>query len=126
MRDGTMEEFGNGMVASACQALYLAHRMIRSILIALIHIYRWTLSPLLAFIGGPGSGCRFTPTCSQYALEALHQHGSWPGAWLALRRLLRCHPWGGWGYDPVPRIDSSRFLRNHAITTSLHELPPAN
>lgn len=46
--------------------------------------------------------CRFTPTCSQYALEALRIHGPARGLWLALRRLARCHPWGGSGYDPVP------------------------
>lgn len=63
---------------------------------ALIHVYRWTLSPIL------GTNCRFTPTCSQYALDALAEHGAVRGLWLAARRLGRCHPWGGWGYDPVP------------------------
>ena len=48
------------------------------------------------------TGCRFTPTCSQYALEALRKYGPLKGGWLALRRLARCHPWGGSGYDPVP------------------------
>ncbi len=46
--------------------------------------------------------CRFTPTCSQYAVEALRRHGPLRGSWLTLRRLSRCHPWGGSGYDPVP------------------------
>ena len=46
--------------------------------------------------------CRFTPTCSQYALEALRKYGPLKGGWLALKRILRCHPWGGSGYDPVP------------------------
>ena len=46
--------------------------------------------------------CRFTPTCSQYALEALRKHGPFRGTWLALKRIARCHPWGGSGYDPVP------------------------
>ncbi len=59
--------------------------------------YRVTLS---AWIGGH---CRFQPTCSAYALEALDRHGAWTGGWLTLRRLSRCHPWGGSGYDPVPR-----------------------
>lgn len=48
------------------------------------------------------ASCRFTPTCSQYALEAIRKHGPFKGVWLAVRRILRCHPWGGSGYDPVP------------------------
>ena len=63
----------------------------------LIRFYQVCLSPLK---GGPS--CRFTPTCSQYALEAFRKHGPFKGLWLSVRRLLRCHPWGGHGYDPVP------------------------
>lgn len=62
----------------------------------LIKLYQWTLSPYL------GHQCRFLPTCSNYALEALSKHGVWRGGWLTLRRLGRCHPWGGAGLDPVP------------------------
>ena len=61
-----------------------------------ILFYRSCISPLT-----PPS-CRFTPTCSQYALEALRRHGAIKGSWLAIKRLLRCNPWGGSGYDPVP------------------------
>ena len=61
-----------------------------------ILLYQWTLSPLL------GPSCRYTPSCSHYALEALTKHGVIRGLWLALKRLARCHPWGGSGYDPVP------------------------
>lgn len=61
-----------------------------------VHLYRWLISPLT-----PAS-CRYHPTCSTYALEALETHGAWKGLWLGLRRILRCHPWGGSGYDPVP------------------------
>lgn len=61
-----------------------------------IHFYCYCISPML-----PAS-CRFTPTCSQYALEALRKHGPIKGLWLAIRRIARCHPWGGSGYDPVP------------------------
>lgn len=64
--------------------------------IALIKMYQWIISPIL------GPKCRFTPTCSQYALEAFKKHGVFKGLWLAVRRLSRCHPWGGHGYDPVP------------------------
>ena len=52
--------------------------------------------------GGRPSPCRFVPTCSNYALEALEAHGALRGTWLSLRRLTRCHPWGGHGWDPVP------------------------
>ena len=65
--------------------------------ILLIKFYQVCISPLK---GGPT--CRFTPTCSQYALEAIRKYGPFKGGWLALRRILRCHPWGGSGYDPVP------------------------
>ena len=63
----------------------------------LIRFYQVCLSPLK---GGPS--CRFTPTCSQYALEAFRKHGPIKGLYLTVRRILRCHPWGGSGYDPVP------------------------
>lgn len=68
---------------------------------ALIRAYQLVISPLL-----PAS-CRYLPSCSAYAAEALELHGPVRGGWLALRRLLRCHPWGGSGYDPVPRPDAS-------------------
>ncbi len=66
------------------------------IIIWLIKGYRSFISPLF-----PPS-CRFQPTCSQYALEALERFGIWRGSWLAIRRILRCHPWHPGGYDPVP------------------------
>ncbi len=58
--------------------------------------YRYSLSALI------GRNCRFAPTCSAYAIEAIERHGAIAGGWLALRRIARCHPWGGSGYDPVP------------------------
>ena len=64
-----------------------------------IRAYRLIVSPLL------GANCRFAPSCSAYALEALETHGALRGGWLALRRIARCHPWGGEGFDPVPRRD---------------------
>src|SRR5690606_36564984 len=65
-------------------------------LIAMIRVYQLTFSPLI------GGSCRYRPTCSNYAIEALRKHGALKGSWLAARRLSRCHPWGGSGEDPVP------------------------
>ncbi len=67
---------------------------------ALIRAYQLIVAPIL-----PPS-CRFYPSCSHYAAEAVERHGPWRGLVLALRRLLRCHPWGGSGYDPVPPVPS--------------------
>ncbi|SIS70778.1 membrane protein insertion efficiency factor YidD [Phaeovulum vinaykumarii] len=67
-----------------------------------VHAYRLVLSPWL------GNSCRFQPTCSAYALEALERHGAIRGGWLALWRILRCNPWGGSGYDPVPGAPAPR------------------
>lgn len=64
--------------------------------ILLIRIYQRVISPWL------GPKCRYTPTCSHYAVEALKKHGPLKGLWLAIKRIARCHPWGGSGYDPVP------------------------
>ena len=68
----------------------------RLILTALIRLYRYAISPMMA------SHCRFHPSCSEYALEAIEHHGSLRGGWLATRRLCRCHPFHPGGYDPVP------------------------
>ena len=64
--------------------------------IFLIKIYQWTLSPLL------GSKCRYTPTCSNYGLQAFRKYGPFKGFWLTLKRVVSCNPWGGHGHDPVP------------------------
>lgn len=66
-------------------------------LVAVVKLYQVAISPWL------GGNCRFQPTCSAYAIEALETHGVLKGGWLAIRRIGRCHPWGGSGYDPVPR-----------------------
>lgn len=70
---------------------------VTQMLMGLVHVYRLVLSPIL------GVNCRFQPSCSAYTLEALQRHGAIRGGWLALCRILKCHPWGGSGYDPVPR-----------------------
>ena len=71
-------------------------RLLSRPLIALVRVYRVAISPWL------GMNCRYQPTCSEYAMEALRTHGAFKGTGLAVRRIGRCHPWGGSGYDPVP------------------------
>ena len=76
------------------------HQTVRRItswpFLMLIRFYKAVLSPYM------GRNCRFTPTCSTYTYEAIEKYGILKGGWLGLRRILRCHPWGGSGYDPVP------------------------
>lgn len=79
-----------------CSGQNVVFNLLSILLLFPIYIYRTCISPLT-----PPS-CRFTPTCSAYAAEAIRVHGPFRGLWLALRRLMRCHPWGGSGYDPVP------------------------
>ena len=76
--------------------LQIIHDFFVLLLVAPIRFYQRFISPLTP------PACRFTPTCSQYAVEALRRHGPVKGLYLAVRRILRCHPWGGSGYDPVP------------------------
>lgn len=74
----------------------------RKLLIGLIQLYRYTLSPFV------GQHCRYTPTCSQYAIDAIRLHGAWRGCWLAAKRIGSCHPWHHGGYDPVPGTTDER------------------
>jgi putative membrane protein insertion efficiency factor len=86
---------------------------LQHILIFLIRVYRWVISPAQIFLFGAGSGCRFTPTCSVYALDALREHGAVTGTTLAVKRICRCHPWGECGHDPVPqkrKAESGKIL----------------
>ncbi len=78
----------------------VANRLLAAPFRALILIYRYGISPFT-----PGS-CRFHPSCSAYAEDAFRTHGAFRGGFLAIRRILRCHPWGGSGYDPVPAADT--------------------
>jgi putative membrane protein insertion efficiency factor len=72
------------------------------VLLLVVRLYRWAISPALTTLFGPTGGCRYTPTCSVYAAEAVRTHGALLGSWLAAKRLCRCQPWGGCGHDPVP------------------------
>ena len=73
--------------------------MIAAIVTTLIRLYQVTLSPIF------GASCRFDPSCSAYALEAIDRHGAWRGGKLGVKRLLRCHPFAAAGFDPVPESD---------------------
>jgi putative membrane protein insertion efficiency factor len=71
-------------------------KSIGAVFLFIIKIYQYLLSPLF------GASCRFTPTCSQYGIEAIKKYGPFKGGWLTLKRIGRCHPWGNHGHDPVP------------------------
>ncbi len=73
--------------------------------------YQVLISPLFRAICGPGGGCRFEPSCSHYFLEACETHGVRRGAWLGIKRIARCQPWGGHGLDAVPRSIGARKVR---------------
>jgi uncharacterized protein len=90
-------------VIPALQAAVRAvSRLLVAAMVLAVRAYQVAISPLL------GAHCRFIPSCSQYAVEAFQTHGVWRGLYLATRRILRCHPYGGHGYDPVPpRSDRS-------------------
>lgn len=83
-----------------CQGAFFLWKTVCSLLsklmLSLLWFYRHAISPLTP------PACRFTPTCSQYAVEAIKKYGPFKGGWLTLKRILRCNPWGGSGYDPVP------------------------
>jgi len=72
--------------------------------VLLIRLYQVLISPVIHTLAGPGCACRYTPSCSEYARQAILRHGALRGGWLAARRLCRCHPWGDHGHDPVPSL----------------------
>ena len=79
-----------------------ASSLVIGLLTLAIRAYQLTISPAQTFLFGPTGGCRFTPTCSQYAMDAVREHGALAGGVMAAKRICRCHPWGGCGHDPVP------------------------
>jgi putative membrane protein insertion efficiency factor len=86
------------------------------LLVFAVRAYQIVISPVKTAVFGPLARCRFEPTCSQYARESVQVHGALRGSWLAVRRLCRCHPWGGEGHDPVPPA----ALDSHADRGSGH------
>jgi uncharacterized protein len=77
----------------------------QSVLVSAIRAYQLAISPAQTFLFGPTAGCRFTPSCSGFALEAVREHGALAGGVLAAKRICRCHPWSDGGHDPVPRAE---------------------
>lgn len=85
---------------------------------ALIAVYRYGISPFIA------GSCRYHPSCSSYAEEALATHGGFRGGLIALKRMVRCHPWGGHGYDPVPDVEDAKMCASHNHS-NMSSLAPA-
>ena len=90
---------------------FLGMRIAVHLLVAGIQFYRWVLSPMKSALFGPVGRCRYEPSCSLYALQAVRRHGAVRGGWLALRRVASCHPYGGCGCDPVPARWTGWFVR---------------
>ena len=82
----------------------------KKILVSLIRGYRYAISPLI------GANCRFHPTCSSYAIQAIERFGVIKGCWLTIRRILRCHPWHSGGYDPVPKKKNSPAPEEQSVS----------
>ncbi|MBS2209799.1 membrane protein insertion efficiency factor YidD [Carboxylicivirga mesophila] len=86
----------NSIVRFIHYLLFLLKSGLVALLLIPVKLYQWFISPIL------GASCRYTPTCSQYTIEALKKHGPFKGLYLSIKRILSCHPWGGHGHDPVP------------------------
>ena len=99
---------------------------LQHILIFLVRVYRWTLSPVKNFLFGSYAGCRFTPSCSAYALDALREHGALSGSWLSVKRICRCHPWNECGHDPVPPSKSKGQSPKSKVLTAESKLGTRN
>lgn len=98
--------------------------LLQYLLVSAIRLYRWLVSPVLTVLFNPQGLCRFQPSCSEYALEAVQRHGPFRGVWLALRRLLRCHPWGPCGHDPVPPVPAPAATAHSPFTPGSPLTPP--
>jgi len=103
---------------SACRFFNWMLNVPKIILLLALRIYRLTISPAQMVLFGNTFGCRFSPTCSAYALEAVREHGAVTGTVLAAKRICRCHPWGGCGHDPVPAKQPVAALKREALKRS--------
>jgi hypothetical protein len=96
-------------------------RLLSAVIRVMIRFYQRILGPMLKFAAGPAAGCRFSPSCSNYFLEAVETRGPFRGSWLGICRIFRCHPWGGSGYDPVPPATDASSPEN---SCGCHGHPP--
>lgn len=87
----------------------MLRKLARGLMVGAVRFYQMCISPLFP------AACRYTPTCSQYAIEAIEAHGVIKGSWLTIKRICRCHPWGGFGYDPVPPKNNSKAKRGPRV-----------
>lgn len=100
--------------------LAIVDRSLSLVFQGLVLIYRYLVSPVLPH------GCRYAPSCSLYAIEALREHGATKGGWLALHRIARCHPWGGSGFDPVPNAHRPAAPTARHATVAARRLPSSD
>lgn len=87
----------------------MIHQLLRKLFIFPVRIYQWVISPLLP------SSCGYQPTCSHYMVDALQKWGVGKGLWLGIKRIGRCHPWGGFGFDPVPNPPEKHTHKHHQV-----------
>jgi uncharacterized protein len=89
---------------------FILEKSLKILALSLLHVYRLILSPVMHWLAGPGMGCRFYPSCSNYAFKAVQEYGGQLKTFRLIgQRLVRCQPWGGSGYDPVPVSDEKKI-----------------
>ncbi len=107
----TNDEWSSGVDGAARHSSFVIQ-----VLTLAIRAYQLALSPAQTFLFGPTAGCRFTPSCSRYALDAVREHGALAGGVLAAKRICRCHPWSDGGHDPVPKADGGQRTTENKLS----------